>query len=180
MRAIDAIGVLGLVGIAACGTATDTTPATLCATNDAPTYELGASDGTQPFRSLADDAMFQLSRGPQGGCHLALAFRTTGFDGMQARIGYRLTVVDTGEVINDMMATADLDATMLGPTTCELTNFRAFMGFKAWEADGKRVRIDTAITDFRNKSATKSVTVLVTWPDEAPNADRDTLCGPRG
>lgn len=177
MRALISLPLLVLAG---CGAGTGTSMQPLCATNDAPTYELGAGDGTQPFARLGEEQMFQLARGPQGGCHLPLAFRTTGFDGNEARIGYKLTILDSGEVINDMMATADLDGSMLGPTTCELTNFRAFMGFRAWEADGKRVRIDTAITDFRNKSATKSVTVLVTWPDEVPNADRDTLCGPRG
>jgi hypothetical protein len=151
----------------------------VCATSDDPTFLLGTDHGAKtPFVALEDDQPLQLIRGPQNGCHLPLAFLTHGFDASMARVHYRLTLLESDTVMNEMMATVNLDPVPAGPTTCGAADFRAFM-IEAWRAEEKRVRIDVAITDLRGARASETVVVLVQWPDAHAEVEHDQLCGSR-
>lgn len=152
----------------------------MCATSKEPSFVLGTDRaGRALFTPLADEQPLQLIRGAQDGCHLPLAFQTTGFDQELARIEYRLTDVESGASHGAMTTTVNLNAGESAPDLCELGNFRAFF-IEPWRAENHRVRIETAVRDLRGLVAWRTVIVRVQWPDEVPTIDRHRLCGSPG
>lgn len=177
LRPISSI--LAVLALASCGggEAEELEP---CTTSDQPSYVLGTDQARRaPFAPLEDEQPLQLIRGAQDGCHLPLAFQTTGFDRSLARIQYRLTDVDSGESYGEMTVTANLNPGDGAPERCEVVNFRAFF-LEPWKAENHRVRVETSVQDLRGFAAWRTVIVRVQWPDEVPAIDREKLCGSPG
>jgi hypothetical protein len=135
-----------------------------CRTHDDPTFVLGTGD-TMFLGALVDGQDLKMERGPQGGCHLPLAFRTDGFvrDGLS--IDYTLTDLDKAHVITTAGALVDVAPAMEAPHLCEVLAFRAFMSPGAMSAADDHIQIQVTVTDASGQSANKMVTVVARFPD---------------
>jgi hypothetical protein len=155
-------------------------PANACDSHSSPAFKVGlsAEDGTY-LSDLVDGAMVKMHPGPQGGCHLWIAFRTEGF-AQGATVSYKLTDHDANEEqiisMSDIALDLSPDPTAVG--MCEAGAFKAFM-LKATTRENHHVKLDVTITDVGGATASKSIdNILALWADPVAGIDRQYWCGP--
>jgi hypothetical protein len=138
---------------------------------DRPSFVLGTGDA-KFIGELTDGQVLKMERGPQGGCHLPLAFRTDGFLGKGMRVDYALQDLDTPRLITEAGALVDMIPVADMPERCETLAFRAFMTH-ALDSSGHRVQITVTLTDIANRTGMKRVTVIAQFPDIPADAGLD-------
>ena len=170
--------ILSLVGILGCGGAVpDPIGGGLdCPIHDAPTFELGT--GALAFTPLIEGQELRMASGPQGGCHLWLAFLTDGYAERLFQIEYDLQYADTGAEIIRSRQSVRLAPAEGSPGRCTYAGFTAFL-IQPWNVEDQRVRIAVTATDDLGRSGMALRTVLARWPEEVPGRPRESLCGPR-
>jgi hypothetical protein len=163
-----------VLAVASCSDSNGEDAGSSCPTHANPTFMLGT--GNDQFSPITEGQDLQMERGPQGGCHLPLAFRTDGFAQRRFTVEYRISFADTGMEIINSRETRNL--TSAGGGQCELLAFRAFL-LEPWNAEDQRLRIEVDVQDDLGQSAESTVIIRAKWPDGDGTTPRENLCGAR-
>ncbi len=170
-----------VAGVAGCGGSSNNNGGS-CPTHANPTFQIGLSDQGGNFQSLLSDGeSVKMTPGPQGGCHLWLAFRTDGFAPKGLTVHF--TIVDhdamaplSSQVVS-MDAMEDLTADAMAPGMCEVGAFKAFM-LQAKMRENHHVDLTVTLTDTTGATATKTVmNIPALWPDAIQGINRADYCG---
>ena len=164
----------GILALAlACG---ETSPEPVrCPTATAPTSgaQLTLGTGVDQFEDLVDGQDLVLARGPQGGCHLWLAFQTVGID--PERVTVTVEILE-GEQRRASSQTSVRLMSLNG--VCGLAGFAAVLE-APWLLQDREVLIAITAQDESGSRAEDQRTVRVRWPSRVPGEPSETACGPR-
>lgn len=118
-------------------------------------------------------------RGPQGSCHLALAFLTDGFSGQRTLVRYRIQDLTTGAQVVESRQYVMLAPAGAGGDRCENVNFTAFLG-DPQALEDHRLRIEVTLSEEEaGRMDSRAVEVVARWPEAVPGIERDLWCGER-
>ncbi|MEQ8272578.1 MAG: hypothetical protein RMA76_40930 [Deltaproteobacteria bacterium] len=142
-----------------------------CASSPEATVELGqGATGYAP-----PDGTLRLARGPQGGCHLDLAVRTTGLPGTRATVDFTIFDVQAGERV----LTSRLVTRLAGAgEVCEAFGIRALLA-RPWEIEDRRVTVTATVTDELLRTFEDGFDATVLWPEPIEGIEEALLCGDR-
>ena len=152
---------------AACGADGD------CPTNESPAFLLGTGDAE--FAEVDEEHPLDVQRGSQGGCHLPLAFRTTGYAPKRFTVAYTLTLADSGVEMISTRQTTNLTPATDGSGDCELLGFRAFVRRHGSEPV-QRISVDVTVTDEQGRTGRLTQIVRADWTKAGVGAPGQDPC----
>ncbi len=138
-----------------------------CVASSEPTVEIGFTDlesGT--YRVITDGQVMPLFTGLQGGIHILVTLRATGFpiseDGtVDVRVTQVLTLVQTGDVLNDFPDTIPIEFTEIEENRIERESRFIFLDALLGDIDGQTVMLSFTLTAPEDDSIFASITQTV-------------------
>jgi hypothetical protein len=148
-----------------------------CPTHDQPSFILGT--GADTLTPILDGQDLSMTRGPQGGCHFWLAFRTDGFAEYRFSITYDVfDLTAHQDTKSQSVETVDLMPSQDHPGQCAYFGFTAYL-IEPWVIQDHEVRLGVGVMDDLGRTATVAHTLIARWPKVPMGVSSTLACGRR-
>jgi hypothetical protein len=128
---------------------------------------------------IVDGQDLFMTRGPQGGCHFWLAFRTDGFAEYLFHVSYDVyDLTAHQDTKSQSVQTVTLMPSPDHPGQCEYFGFTAYL-IEPWNIQDHQVRLGVGVTDDLGRTATISHTLTARWPLIPMGVSSTLACGRR-